>query len=45
MALVTETGVEVLTPFQSSIDQLVIGSSGASESFEAETAVAPATVV
>ncbi|MGH9849498.1 MAG: M24 family metallopeptidase [Blastocatellia bacterium] len=45
MALVTETGAEVLTPFQSSIDQLVIGSSGGDGLLEAETAAAPATVV
>jgi Xaa-Pro dipeptidase len=40
MAMVTETGVEVLTPFQSSIEHLVIRSSANDEAFSAESAAA-----
>ena len=45
MALVTETGVEILTPFQSSIEHLVIRSSAGGEALGAETAARPAAMV
>lgn len=40
MAMVTETGVEILTPFQSSIEHLVIRSSASEEALGAESAAA-----
>lgn len=45
MALVTETGVEILTPFQSSIEHLVIRSSSNEEALIAESAAWPAAMV
>ena len=44
-ALVTETGVEILTPFQSSIEHLVVRSSVSEESLGAATPTRPAAMV
>jgi len=45
MALVTETGVEILTPFQSSIEHLVVGASLGEEAPGAEASAWPAAMV
>ena len=45
MALVTETGVEILTPFQSSIEHLVLRSSSGEEALGARHAARPAAMV
>jgi len=45
MALVTETGVEILTPFQSSIEHLVLRSSSGEEALDARQAARPAAMV
>jgi Xaa-Pro aminopeptidase len=45
MVLVTETGVEILTPFQASIEQLVVRSSSGEAAQGIDTAVRPAVMV